>query len=159
MNAKDFKPTQEMITATETVFLAMAFTATIRPIVEGYQKKVLAEINPKSRFDDKAITDLNSTYEMHDSDFNVYLARCNEERIKAGLRVENIDHCPLLIAENLESKAKRALIEAMKPITNLDPQDVLCSGLENYEKLIDLSLGLMARFVDKDEILLSLKEA
>jgi hypothetical protein len=38
-----FTPTAAMIKAAENVFVAIAFEQTVRPIVEGYQRKILAE--------------------------------------------------------------------------------------------------------------------
>jgi hypothetical protein len=38
-----FQPTAPMIQAAEDLFLAMAFEQSVRPIVEGYQRKILAE--------------------------------------------------------------------------------------------------------------------
>ena len=151
--------TADMVKAAETLFLAMAYTQTIRPIVEGYQKKVLAEIKPKvsKKFlemgtSQRVITEAKDTYLMNDNDFQVYLKRCAEEAHKAGFKIPNDDYCPLLIAESLERDAEHALIEAMLPITHISKDTVLCSrdGLENYKKLIDLSLRLLAPFVKKE---------
>jgi hypothetical protein len=120
--------------AAKNVFMAMAYTRTIRPIVEEYQKRVIAEIKPQ--MDDKwlgrgmtqkPITDAKDTYLMKDSDFQTYLKRCNEERIKARLHVDNEEFCPLLVAEDLQRQAERVFIEAMIPITHLTPERVLCS--------------------------------
>jgi hypothetical protein len=148
--------TQDMIKAAETLFLAMAYTQTIRPIVEGYQKRIIAEIKPEvcekfSEFATITITEAKDTYLMNDNDFQVYLKRCAEEAHKAGFKIPNDDYCPLLIAESLERDAEHALIKAMLPITHITKDMVLCSenGLANYKKLIDLSLQLLAPFVKK----------
>jgi hypothetical protein len=149
--------TADMVKAAETLFLAMAYTQTIRPIVEGYQKKIIAEIKPEvcdkfSKFATITITEAKDTYLMNDNDFQVYLKRCAEEAHKAGFKIPNDDYCPLLIAESLERDAEHALIEAMLPITHISKDTVLCSrdGLENYKKLIGLSLRLLAPFVKKE---------
>ena len=42
MKTPKFTPTPEMIKAAKSVFLAMAHTETVRPIVEGYQRELLA---------------------------------------------------------------------------------------------------------------------
>jgi hypothetical protein len=148
--------TQDMITAAENLFLAMAYTQTIRPIVEGYQKRIIAEIKPEvcekfSKLATITITEAKDTYLMNDNDFQVYLKRCAEEAHKAGFKIPNDDYCPLLIAESLERDAEHALIKAMLPITHITKDMVLYSenGLENYKKLIDLSLRLLAPFVKK----------
>jgi hypothetical protein len=143
--------TDEMKRAAKTVFKTMAFTRIIRPIVEGYQQKILDEIKPKDVYKNEVITNPKYSYQMNDADFSVYLRRCNEERIKAKLHVENEEFCPLLVAEDLQRQAERAFVETMEPITHLTADKVLCSknGLENYAKLIDLSLRLVAPYVDK----------
>jgi len=148
--------TDAMKQAAKNVFMAMAYTRTIRPIVEEYQKLVIAEIKPPVAEEwlsrgiaSRLITDAKDTYLMEDKDFQTYLKRCNEERIKARLHVDNEEFCPLLVAEDLQRRAERVFIEAMIPITHLTPERVLCSenGLANYDKLIDLSLRLLAPYV------------
>jgi len=146
----------DMIAAAETLFLAMAYTQTIRPVVEEYQKRIIAEIKPKvcekfAQFGNNAITEAKDTYLMNDDDFKVYLQRSHDEALKAGFKVE-MDYCPLLIAESLETEAEHALIKAMYPITHLEANDVLSAGLDKYEKLIDLSLRLLAPFVKKEAV-------
>ena len=150
--------TEDMKQAAKTVFMAMAFTETIRPIVEGYQQKIINEMKPQVNERDsknyqmefKTITNPKHSYLMNNTDFKIYLKRCNEERIKAKLHVENEEYCPLLVAEDLQRQAERAFIDIMEPITHLSADRVLCSkdGLDNYKKLIDISLRLLASFVN-----------
>jgi hypothetical protein len=142
--------TEDMKQAAKTVFIAMAFTETIRPIVEDYQQKILNELKPKDVYRNEVITNPKYSYQMNDSDFQVYLKRCNEERIKAKLHVESEEYCPLLVAEDLQRQAERSFIDIMEPITHLSADKVLCSkdGLDNYKKLIDLSLRLLAPYVN-----------
>ncbi len=160
MTTQNINITDDMKQAAKNVFMAMAFTQTIRPIVEGYQRQILKEMQPQVNEKDaknyrlgfKIITDPKHTYLMNNTDFQAYLKRCNEERIKAKLKVESEEFCPLLVAEHLQSQAEHAFIEAMEPITHLTPDRVLCSknGLENYRKLLDISLRLLAPYVDKN---------
>lgn len=156
MTTKTTKPniTNEMKQAAKTVFMAMAFTQTIRPIVEEYQKRIIQEIKPIVADEFKqigftTITESKDSYLMNETDFKTYLTRCNEERIKAKLHVDNVEFCPLLVAEDLQRQADRTFIDVMEPITHLTTDKVLCSnnGLANYKKLIDLSLRLVAPYV------------
>lgn len=145
------KITNKMKEAAHTVFMAMAYTKTVRPIVEGYQKRIIEEIHPVvavdfQRMGFSTITDPKDSYLMNENDFKVYLDRSHEEAIKAGFKVEH-DYCPLLIAEDLQCQAEHAFIKAMYPITHLKVDDVLIAGLDKYHKLIDLSLRLLAPFV------------
>ncbi len=147
--------TQDMINAAKTVFKTMAWTQTIRPIVEVYQRQILKEMQPQvnerdsknNRLGFKIITEPKHSYLMNNTDFKIYLKRCNEERIKAKLHVDNEEFCPLLVAEDLQCQAERAFIESMEPITHLTPDRVLNSGLDNYKKLLDISLRLLAPYV------------
>lgn len=149
-----------MIEAAEALFVAMAFEQTLRPIVEGYQRTILSDgvwrVAPHilQRCSHRAgeplapyVTDIKSAWTMHEDDFTVYLKRCNEERIAAGLVVEDEDHCPLLVAENATRMAKRALCDAMASVTNISADKVLVLGMTKYERFVDLSLKLLAPYV------------
>jgi len=159
MNAKDFRPTAEMIRAAENCFASMAYTETIRPIVEGYQKKILEDMQAplakewqerKLAQDEPIILDIRHTYLMEADDFQTYLTRCREEQARAGLHTDSPDYCPLLVAENLQMEAEHAVIDAMTPVTKLTRDMIFQSSnaLENLKKLIDLTLRLLAPFCD-----------
>ena len=53
MKAPQFTPSKELLKAAELVFVTMAHTETIRPIVEGYKQKILDfwkfEVAPEHR--------------------------------------------------------------------------------------------------------------
>jgi hypothetical protein len=151
MVTKNIPITQDMKQAAKNVFMAMAFTQTIKPIVEGYQHKILNEMQFKDKYTGDIITNPFNDYLMSADDFNTYLRMCNYERIKAGLKVKSAEYCPLLVAEDLQRQAERVFVETMEPITHLTADKVLCSkdGLANYKKLIDLSLRLLAPYIDK----------
>lgn len=137
----------------------MAACEAIRPIVEGYEREILArhrwENNEEvAKYGHKGvkkrvILEPKDAWLLDEADFKIYDQECKAARDKAGLKVEDDGFCPLLVAEDLECKAKRVFIEAMQPITGLDPDDVLCGpdGVKNYDKLVDLSLRLLAPFV------------
>jgi hypothetical protein len=133
---KKFNPTNEMIEAAKTVFMTMAYTETIKPIIakewtaKGMQDQII--LNP------------DQTYLLQDSDFQVYLQETFKARDKAGLRVDNPEFCPLLVAEDLQRQAERALIEAMEPVTHLEPARLYG---DNRKKFLDLTLKLLAPFV------------
>jgi hypothetical protein len=153
-NRPQFKPTAEMITAAENVFLAMAMEGTTRPIVESYQKKIIAEREWRS---DPAmsnvpgipdrIADPKYAWTMGTDDFAAYRKRCNEERIAAQLPAETDDHCPLLVAENITRLAKTAMLDTMAGITNIDGTKAAAMKAADYDKLVDITLRLLAPFV------------
>jgi hypothetical protein len=149
-----------MIEAAETVFTAMAFEQCIRPVVEGYQRKVLAErtwatapermIVLQRRSDqplEQHITDIKSAWMMSEADFAVYLRRCNEERMAANLCVESDNHCPLRVAEDLTRQARGALFDVMASITGIPAAKAVTMRMADYNKMVDLTLKLLAPFV------------
>ena len=151
---KNFKPTDAMLTATRNVFVTMAFEKTVRPIVEGYQKDILAfwkfKIAPehinRGHEENEIILDPKNSYLMGDDDFKLYLAECNDARKKAGLKVDNPEHCPLLVAEHLRVIAENTLIDTMEPITGIS-LDTHYLSLEHRKQLIDLTLKLLAKYI------------
>jgi hypothetical protein len=160
---KNWRPGPEMIRAAETVFLAMAFTETIRPVVDGYKRRVLAEMQAPMALEwvDRGMTgriilDPEDSYLMEAGDFQAYLARCREEQAKAGLHTEKPEYCPLLVAEELQRQAEHVLVEIMEPVTGITFDQLMRSGhaLENLKKYLNLVLRMMAVFVrDGAEIL------
>jgi hypothetical protein len=146
MEKKKFEPTPGMVEAAKTVFIAMAWTETVRPIVEGYQKKHLEILQAKNRWTGEVILNPGESYAMPDSDFLIYNQSCKEERDKAGLFVESDDFCPLLVAENMERQAKRALMETMEDIIGIKV-DILTGHLKEYKQMIELTLKMLAPYV------------
>lgn len=159
----NFTPTADMLSAARAVFMAKAYLGTIEPIVTAYKKEILerhqftnkGEVELFARrglpCEERVITENAHLYLLGEEDFLVYLRECNEARKQAGLRVESEEYCPLLVAEHLLVDAERALIEAMRPVTNIAPHQVYG---ENWKKIVDLSLGLLAPFIgNADQIL------
>lgn len=156
---KNFKPKHEQIQAANAVFMAMAYTETIRPDLEKIQQSLVDFWKPEiaARWIDKGrkpeiITSWSRLYLASDEDTNIIYAEYNDEIKKAGYTVKAVGNCPLLEAENIERIAKRLLIDTMEPVTGLDTDMILCSakGLENYKKVIDLTLRLLAPYCNKD---------
>lgn len=155
LTQKTFKPTEDMIKSAELVFAAKSIVETIKPIVHAYQYEILNRHQFKNTFDGSIVLDNENIYELSEEDFAIYSAEVKAARDKAGLHVDNDDYCPLLVAEDNLRKAQRLLANAMEPITKLSADDVICSasGLDNYKKYIELSLGLLAPYVNKESIL------
>ncbi len=143
MEMKDFKPTAEMFNAAQTLLEAMAFKETIRPIVEGYEQKILDEMRPLDRYEGELITDLRYTYMMPDDIFKIYDRRCRKARDKAGLHVENDGFCPLLVADTFVVDATRTLVEIMEPTFKVSHHALLCSGLDKFHEYVDLMLKML----------------
>lgn len=157
---RQFLPTQQMIAAAETVFLALAYEQTTRAVVEGYQRKILAERRwetsstirastrrRESEQDGMYVTDIKYAWMMNDADFGHWRARCNEERIAANLPAETDDNCPLLVAEDATRRAKYALCDSMAGITGIDGAKAVTLRLDHYNDLVELTLKLLTPFV------------
>lgn len=164
MDTKNFKPTNDMIKNAELVFLCMAEVETIKPIVKGYQKKVLAKHNFKCasewRKEEglKTILDPKHDYLLSEEDFKIYLQDCRIEQEKAGLKTDSPEHCPLLVAEDNLRKSENDLITSFELITGLKLNDVN-RRLDTRKNFIDLTLKLMSQYVDSKQVLKSLQEA
>jgi len=147
--AKTFTPSPSQISAAEAVFMAKAYTETVRPIVEGYKRKIIMECCFKDK-EGRPIMHESRSYRMTDEDFKDYDSFCDDEAKKAGFDVP-AGYCPLLIAEDQERKAKRNLAELM--LNDLRPMipgltlELLLRRLDDYNKFIDLTLRLLAPYV------------
>lgn len=143
MNAKDFNPTTEMFDAAQTLLQAMAYMETIRPIVEGYEKEILDDMQPLDRYEGELITDIKYTYMMPDDIFKIYDRRCRKARDKAGLHVDNDGFCPLLVADTFVVDATRTLIEVVEPVFKVSHHALLCSGMDKFHEYVELMLKLL----------------
>jgi len=137
----EFKPTCEQISAAETVFMCMAYVDVVKPIVLGCRAKILRELGWGS-------TDPERTYNLPDDVFAKYHRRCNEERIKANLHVDDPDHCPFLEAKHLLCQAQRVLVDVMEPVSGISFDKIFRApdALKNYDTLIVLNLRLLAPY-------------
>lgn len=161
------RPPAALKTAAKAVFISMAYTETIRPIIEGIQNEQLAKGNYKYdphhtfgtrstkrdiiEWDEKYgmyIKTLKHTYLMSESDFGHYYTECQHKYRNAGFDFPD-GQCPLLIAESNEREAKRIFaelcIDALKmPFTI---SDLICGKLEKYHNFIELNLKMMANHI------------
>ena len=152
--SKNFVPTKEQIRCAEAVFVAMAHEKLIQPIVEGYEREILAKhqfrIAPcwvEQGVPDEVIRDRNKTFLMSEEDATVFFAECHAARAKANLRVENPDHCPLLVAQNVRIQAENALVESLSSIPGLESLGMGVMSLEIRDRAVELGLKLLAPFM------------
>lgn len=144
--------TEDMKQAAKNVFMAMAYVKTIRPIVTGYQKAVLEKhqwhiaskwVGRRSETD-RVILDPDHSYLLSENDFRTYMHETREQQKAAGLKTDSPDHCPLLVAENLQRQAEWCLFDTMEPLTSIKGRDLYG---DNREKYLDLTLRLLAPFI------------
>jgi len=143
--AKNFKPSVEMIKTAQEVFLNMANVEVIKPEVEKIQNKVLKENGFKCN--------IKHTYTLSDSQFKIYLKECRKEEIKIKLIDEsfNKDFCPLLVAEDNLRKAENKLInvvckELKKELNGITAEQINRS-LNHRKKFIELNLKYLSQFI------------
>lgn len=142
-----------MIAAAETVFKAILLVETTRPIVEKYQRDILAEVNWPVRDEfvrhgivGAFITDPKDSYLISEENFGTYAKRCDRAREAAGLSVGKEGNCPLLEADYLLVQAKWNLIDSMSSITGVTSKQATAFSLNEYQKFIELHLRLLAPF-------------
>ena len=162
-----FKPTSEQIMVAETLFVAMAFEAQIRPVVEGYQSALLQKFQFKiarkyveKKLEDRIILKPKESYLLEDEDQTIYINACHEARDAANLKVDHPDKCPLLVAESLRMQAEERMIQVMGSMPGLEN---LAHGKvygAKRKEAIDLILKLMAMYVhDADTILSKFRDS
>lgn len=161
--AKAFCPTAEQIEAAQAVFLGMAWLGTVKPVVDAYQRAILAEHQwPMARrwierengrgLAPKVITEPRDSYLIEDEAFLDYERLCKEARENAKLTVRNPENCPKLEAESDLIKAENAFIKlTAMPVARIDPDMIFSASLENRKKYIDLTLSLFAPFIKRIE--------
>jgi len=173
-NILKFKPNKEQIKVTGEVFFYMAKVETLKPIITEIQKKVLLQnkfkVDKENRTNEKdlIIKDIKNDWLMNDKDFDKYIFLCYEEYIKQGLNAESdalyiknkdsqkdlkyYTYCPLLIAEDQKRKAERKLIISFESVTGFKLSEVT-HNLKVYKEYIELTLKLMAKYVNTKEVL------
>ncbi len=152
---KKFKPTPAMIEAADALFMAMAKLSLIEPIVLNYQRLILKEGQWRVKRDyvqkgmaDEVVLDPDRAFLLEDADFAVYDSLCKKARVMAGLEIQKPENCPLLEAKTALSDAKARLVQSMSSVTGHSLDQLLMLPVEKYEKYVDLSLKLLAPFVD-----------
>lgn len=163
------KITEELKSLALTYLKAKAYADTIRPVVVGYEKEVLARHNftiaprwlkyeGRRKREPRVILDPKDTYLLRDEDAKIYFEEVHEEHIKHGFKVKK-DYCPLLIAENNARKVLKAFCEAsyylVKNVMSRDKfDDLLCCvyGVDKYDRYANLTLKLVVPTIKKKEL-------
>lgn len=144
-----YQANEEQIRLSEALLLAMANEDVIRPIVEGYETRILEEyrfkIDPKWTeigVEDHVILHRKETFLLSDSDAKKFFEACFAARDEAGLEVDRPDNCPLLEAENLRISAENALIKSLACIPGLEAFATGILPLDTRAKVLKLALQL-----------------
>jgi len=112
--------TAEMVAAAEMVLALHAYIRLIEPVVQGYQRKILLDMQARPAkelrqfFLTRVVLDETQAYLLGDEDRARFIIECNKAREAAGLLVESPEQCPLLVARNHLIDAEGALLAAME---------------------------------------------
>jgi hypothetical protein len=158
-----FTPTPEQISAAESVFMAMANLAIVKPVVDAYQKEILGRYRWKpdpllEHLSDERrgeILDPKDAYLLSSKDADVFYKECQKARIAAGLHINDPDFepefCPALVAEELLRQARRVMVNSFKPVTGIDADQIIRSNFKEYGRYVELCLKLMAPYCNPKE--------
>ena len=132
-----------------TVCKAQAYAETMREAVDKIQREILTEIalyddimSNHSGTERKRITDPKLTYLSQDEvACQWYFAECNKRERVAGLKPADMPdaYCPALVAEHLQIKAERALLDSGGAMFGFNA-DALTSQ-DFWQRALDLFLG------------------
>ncbi len=158
MKAEDVKKIQDMPhlqTLAKAVFMAMAYTQTVRETIEPKQQEVIDFY--KFKVDQQwrdievgtIITNHKQLYLAHPDDWQLFQREMDKKYVEVNLIPTKPGNCPLLEAESLERDTKRYFIDGLEPYTGLSFDRLISSGLDNYRKYIDLNLTIFASKVSK----------
>lgn len=150
---KDITKDYAVITAAETIFIAMAYEQTVREQLEPIQQEEVEfwkfEVcEDMKRFEPETlITDFKMMYLASEEDRKLYWTCMNEHHNRLGFKKKSKDHCPILVAESQTRDAKRLLIDVLEPFTGIN-EDHLIGCMKHYKEYIELHLNLLAPFVN-----------
>lgn len=150
---RNFHPTPKMLNAAQSVLVADAKKQTIEPIIKDIQRSLLSEMQIFHRDKNNLITEPENAWQMSCADFGKYTTRLHGRYLTGGFKVK-YGYCPLLIADNELREARKQLVNVMESITGLNAIQVLNAkkGLEYFNNLVEITLRLLAPFIDKESI-------
>jgi hypothetical protein len=143
--------TPELTEAVARYIAAKTYTASIRALVEGYQREILAAGNFQYRTwpDDKRpgsrptgkITEPRDAWQMDDAQAEAYYALLDTAHAAHGFNIAAPGYCPLLIAEHAEIKIGWDICDAAEYITGIT-RDQITATLK-FREYLDLVAALV----------------
>jgi hypothetical protein len=151
--------TPEIKSAVGTYLLAKAYAQTMREAVNLIHREILVECpifaddtERRGNHKGKQILSSGQLYLCSNEALcDDFYAESNTRLRKVGLKPDAMpdDHCPALVAENLERLAAQSLIESAQVVFHgLTVQKLLCAGLDKYNQYIDLLCRLVVSMPD-----------
>lgn len=141
---------RRMHTVVNTYIMAKAYTRAWRERVEPIQRDMLKMIG--AVYADRhgrrtgPITDPRHSWLMSDEQHREWCAELDHEYRSRGWldKSDDIGVCPALKAEELERQAARAvLLAASEYVDILEPDALLCAGIEKYREGVRIVCGLI----------------
>lgn len=155
MSKKIPQITNGLKSAVKAFIMAKAWTETVKPIVEGYQTRILAEkqypisqetkerCNKRGGIGFDVILTSDHTHYMEDADFDQYLALVKVEHLKNFPKLaDEIEKgfCPLLMAQSDQREAAHLIIQNAEYITKVNLDQVTRLHPAKYKEFIDLTV-------------------
>ena len=167
--------TQDVKSSVAAYLMARTFAEVTRERVEKIQRAVLEEcplrvdpewIDRKIWTSDAEITDPKDTYLAVREDFLDYLQECNKRERAENIKPANMldEHCPALVAENVQTKAEHLIVDSAAEMLGLDMDGqeflsrLLCKGLDEYERFIDLVVKLVVNHPDFESPMMQIRQ-
>lgn len=154
--AGPFTPSDEQIRCAQELMVAMAYEETLRPIVEGYEREILAKHRFKmaAKWGERTgpeggvILEAKHAFLLDEHDAKVYQDECRLAQEAHGLKASKPENCPLLEAEHARRVAENALMETWKGHPRFASlADLGTLQTKQRAKVIDLTLGLLAPYM------------
>ena len=139
----------------QTLFEAIAYTETIRDIIEPKQQQIVDFYKFKvgkqwvDTCDFDIITNHKHMYLADDEDFNIYLKEMSNFYKQKGLKIQREGNCPLLEAESLVRDIKKQIADTFEPYFGFG-YDRIAMNLERYRKYFDLLMTMFASKINNN---------
>lgn len=126
------------------LLIAKAFAITEKERVDRYIKVVFDDYNFFDKRTGERVTDPELLYlcDLGSREVKEYYEQCDKAHREHGFKGPK-DHCPSLIAQDLERQAVKLLIDAAEPFFKISHDDLLCSGMKNFSKYVDALISLV----------------
>lgn len=163
-------PSADMIRVGETLFLAKAWLDLVGGVVDQCKAEVLAQhaFYVCEYFQDKLhpgnpgpvrITEPKHDWVMPESQFGYYVKMVEAAVAAHGYHPKKPGNCPKLEAESLVRDAERVMLEQLGKEVNPVLARLVEGPMELRDKALDLTMSMVAPFIDHDRIMGRLKAA
>lgn len=157
---------EDLLTETNTkvvwaIYAAKAYVECVRDIIVPKQIEILKfykfsiSEEVKKIYENRNVTDYPQVIEhprylylLDDSDVKIYCEEMKKFHQEMGFKLNSPDNCPLLEAESLEREVNRHAVDFFEPYFGVNSDKLICAGLTEYRKFIDLLMQMFASNVE-----------